>query len=133
MDYIKLPYMDDAVSVFDICQAHAQLESDYNVGGILRERPSNQRRNASTGVQLHRMRFSRAMRWVDICNPDEADDCDDENVRDIYLINVLKWGLPMDEEMRSFIINRYNPRFLEDNFPHIYDTAHALADSGSTK
>lgn len=113
MNYIKLPYMDDAVSVFDICQAHAQLESDYNVGGILRERPSNQRRNASTGVQLHRMQFSHAMRWVDICNPDEGDDCSDEDVRDIYLINVLQWGLPMDEEMRSFIADRYTPRFLE--------------------
>ena len=34
MNYIKLPYLDSEVSVFDICQAHAQLESDYNVGGI---------------------------------------------------------------------------------------------------
>jgi hypothetical protein len=114
MYYLKLPHMDSPVSIFAICQAHQQLEADYNVGGILRERPSNQRRNASTGVQLHRMRYSSGMSWVDICNPDELDDPDDEDVRDIYLINVLKWGLPMDDEMFAFIKNRYTPEFLAE-------------------
>lgn len=114
MYYIRLPGMDDAVSVFDICQAHAQLEADYNVGGIVRERPSNQRRNASTGVQLHRMKFNPNMRWVNICNPDNPDGYDeDDPVRDIYLKNVLKWGLPMDQEMQDFIAQRYVPAFLE--------------------
>lgn len=112
MDYLKLPHMDSEVSIFDICQAHAQLESDYNVGGIVRERPSNRRRNESTSCQLSRMGFNPGIRWVDICNPDESDDCDDENVRDIYLINVLKWGLPIDAEMRAFMANRYVPEFL---------------------
>lgn len=42
---------------FDICAAYAQIESDYNVGGIVRERPSNSRRNASTGWQLFRMEY----------------------------------------------------------------------------
>lgn len=44
----------------DICEAHALIEYHYNVGGIVRERPSNRRRNMSTGYQLHRMgvRFS---------------------------------------------------------------------------
>ena len=42
---------------YDICAAHAQIECDYNVGGITRERPSNARRNMSTGVQLSRMKY----------------------------------------------------------------------------
>lgn len=42
---------------FDICEAYLALEWDYNVGGWLQERPSNQRRKESIGVQLHRMKF----------------------------------------------------------------------------
>ncbi len=42
---------------FDICEAYYLLECDYNTSGWLPERPSNQRRKASTGVQLHRMGF----------------------------------------------------------------------------
>lgn len=108
MKYIKLPYMDSEVSVFDICQAHAQLESDYNVGGILRERSSNRRRNISTGCQLSRMGFNPGMRWVKII----GNDIKDEDVRDIYLINVLCMGLPIDAEMREFIAKRYTSEFL---------------------
>jgi hypothetical protein len=110
MNYIKLPYLDSEVSVFDICQAHAQLESDYNVGGILRERFSNRRRNMSTGCQLSRMRYNPGMRWVDILGTDNDDD--DENVRDIYLLNVLRMGLPIDATMRQFMANRYTSEFL---------------------
>lgn len=110
MNYIKLPYMYSEVSVFDICQAHAQLESDYNIGGILRDRPSNRRRNMSTGCQLSRMRYSPGMRWVDILGTDNDDD--EENVRDIYLINVLRMGLPIDDDMREFMANRYTSEFL---------------------
>ena len=40
---------------FDIVLAHLVLEYDYNVGGILQERPSNKRRNMSTGYQIHRI------------------------------------------------------------------------------
>lgn len=117
MNYLTLPHMDSPVSVFDICQAHNQLESDYNFGGILVERPSNQRRNASTSVQLSRMGYSPGMRWVDILTPRDEDSSDDDDVRDIYLINVLKWGLPIDGEMRTFITKRYTPEFLS-KFPH---------------
>jgi hypothetical protein len=42
---------------FDICEAHYALELDYNVGGWLRERPSNRRRRESTNVQLQRIGF----------------------------------------------------------------------------
>lgn len=112
MHTIQLPRMDGPVSVFDICQAHQQLESDYNRGGILRERPINRRSNASTGVQLSRMGYSAAYRWVDICNDGDDEDPADNDVRDIYLLNVLQWGLPMDDEMREFIASRYTPGFL---------------------
>lgn len=108
MNYIKLPYLDSEVSIFDICQAHAQLESDYSVGGILRERFSNRRRNMSTGCQLSRMRYNPGARWVEII----GNDIEDEDVRDIYLINVLRMGLPIDANMRQFMANRYTPEFL---------------------
>ena len=107
--------MDSPVSIFDICQAHAQLESDYNVGGWIHERPSNRRRMESTGCQLARLQYRSPYCWVNICDPDD-DDHDDEDVRDIYLINVLKWDLPMDDEMRTFIGKRYTPEFLS-TFP----------------
>lgn len=112
MNYIKLLHMDSEVSVFDICQAHAQLESDYNIGGMLRERASNKRRNESTSCQLTRMRYKPGNRWVNICNPGESDDSDDENVRDIYLHNVLKMELPIDDNMRAFMADRYTTEFL---------------------
>lgn len=48
-----MPYFDR----FDICEAHALIEADYNVGGVLWERPSNRRRNMSTAYQLDRMRY----------------------------------------------------------------------------
>ena len=64
---------------FAICQAYMQLESDYNVDGILRERPSNQRRNESIGVQLQRIGYSSPYQWVDItAESDYCDDPDDE-------------------------------------------------------
>lgn len=113
MDYLKLPHMDSPVSVFDIAQAHAQLESDYNVGGWIRERPSNQRRNESTGCQLSRLGFEPRGRWVDIYTErEECDDPGDEDVKDIYIQNVLKWGLPITPEERAFIADRYVPKFL---------------------
>lgn len=80
---------------FDIVEAHAVLEWDYNVGGILRERPSNQRRNASTGVQLHRMRFRPRM--------DLSFENLEEDGKIVYLTNVLKWGLPVTEDQIPYM------------------------------
>ena len=121
MNYLTLPHMDSPVSVFDICQAYAQIEADYNVGGWVRERPSNQRRMEATACQLSRLGFEPRGRWVDICIPTRVDDDGDEDVRDIYLINVLKWGLPIDGEMRTFIEHRWSPEFLS-KFPHWSET-----------
>ena len=117
MDYIKLPYMDSEVSVFAVCQAHQQLEADYNVGGILRERPSNKRRNESTGVQLARMNY-RTSFWVDIENPEEDDGPDDEAVRDIYILNALNWNLPISFELGRLINERYSAEWLDEHYPN---------------
>lgn len=51
-----MPYFDR----FDICDAYALIEAEYHVSGVLRERASNQRRNMSTGFQLHRMEFRQS-------------------------------------------------------------------------
>lgn len=45
---------------FDICEAHYVLEIEWNVSGILQERPSNRRRRMSTDFQLSRMQFKSA-------------------------------------------------------------------------
>ena len=117
MHYIKLPYMDSEVSVFAVCQAHQQLEADYNVEGILRERPSNKRRNESTGVQLARMDY-RTRFWVDIENPQEDDGPDDEAVRDVYILNVLNWNLPISFELGRLINERYSAEWLDEHYPN---------------
>lgn len=99
MENIKID--GEPMSVFDVCQAHSQLESDYNVGGILWERPSNQRRNMSTGCQLQRMQYQAPYSWVNINASCEGDD--EENVRYIYCSNVLKWNLPIDADLAATI------------------------------
>ena len=117
MDYIKLPYMDSEVSVFAVCQAHQQLEADYNVEGVLRERPNNRRRNESTGVQLARMDYRTGF-WVDIENPQDDEDPDDEAVRDIYILNVLNWKLPISFELGRLINERYSAEWLDEHYPN---------------
>lgn len=95
-----------SVSTHDIAQAHLQLEADYNVGGWLHERPSNQRRKASTGWQLARMHYNPAARWVDIKSQDPADSSeaeDNDNVRIVYLGNVLRWNLPVHADQITSI------------------------------
>lgn len=97
---------------FNICQAYAQLESDYNVGGWLRERPSNQRRRESIGCQLSRMGFSNPHGRVDIeAMPDENDN-DAEEVREIYMCAVLRLGLPIDDGLRTAMVRFFAPDYL---------------------
>lgn len=106
----------NGVSFFDICQAHEQLEADYNSGGWLQERPSNARRRESTSCQLSRMNYSGGMRWVEICAPVSEDADDDEAVRMIYLEKVLVWDLPIDAEMMRAMRERFTEQFLAE-FP----------------
>lgn len=101
---------------FAICQAYAQLESDYNKGGILQERPSNQRRNESIGCQLARMGYSTPYGWVDIdADPLGRDDPNDEEVREVYMCAVLRLGLPIDAglmvAMRAFFVADFLAQF----------------------
>ena len=79
-----MPYFDR----FDICEAHAVLEWDYNLGGWLHERPSNQRRREATAVQLNRMQF-KARR-------DLSYETLTENGREIYDDLLERFKLPKD-------------------------------------
>jgi len=74
---------------FDICEAYCVLEYDYNVGGWLRERPSNRRRMESIGVQLHRMHFKLAPSGGSF---DHLED----NGKEIYSDLVDRYNLPID-------------------------------------
>lgn len=99
---------------FAICQAFAQLESDYNKGGWLQERPSNQRRKESIACQLSRMGYKNPHGWVDIeaeRDNDREDPMDDE-VREVYMRYVLKWNLPIDEGLRDAMQRYFVPEFL---------------------
>lgn len=71
---------------FDIAEAYAVLEWDYNTGGWLQERPSNRRRCEATSIQLARIGFKPA--------PSLCYDTLTENGQDIYNAAVTKWGLP---------------------------------------
>ena len=100
---------------FSICQAYAQLEADYNVGGWLRERPSIQRRLESVGVQLSRIGYSSPCGWVDIeAAPSEEDDCDAEEVREIYMRAVLRWDLPIPAALMRAMRRCFAPEFLAE-------------------
>lgn len=98
---------------FNICQAYAQLESDYNLGGLLQERPSNQRRRESIGCQLARMGFSNPYGWCDIkADHSETGDCDAEEVQFIYLSAVLRLALPIDDDIRETMRRVFVPDYL---------------------
>ena len=73
---------------FDICAAHAALESEWNVGGMLRERPSNARRREATGCQLRRMGYRPA--------PSQGGGfagLENDNQREIYVNAMQAYGL----------------------------------------
>ena len=113
---------------FSICQAYAQLEADYNVGGQLRERPSNQRRRESIGVQLSRVGYSNPYGRVDIeAEPGEEDDREAEEVREIYMRAVLRWDLPIDAALMRAMRRYFAPEFLA-RYPQ---TAHSEYKQGN--
>lgn len=72
---------------FDICEAYLALETDYNVGGWLRERPSNQRRREAISIQLKRIGFQPGMGFNGFRSLSE-------NGQEIYLTTVKRLGLP---------------------------------------
>lgn len=119
MRYIKTTFGD--IDVFSLCQAHAQLEADYNVGGWLRERPSNLRRMSSTGVQLSRMKFKNVFDYVEItATPQEGDDPAEEDVRIIYVANALRYGLPIAEDLKAVAQRLITDDWLHDTRPELF-------------
>lgn len=108
---------------FDIVEAHAVLEWDYNVGGILQERPSNRRRNQSTGVQLHRMQFK--------ARPNLSFETLSEDGREVYLTNVVRLKLPVDEKLKQEIGNFFTPEFLAESGHPSFATDHPTDKSSS--
>lgn len=97
---------------FDISESYWCLESDYNVDGILQERPSNQRRRESIGVQLHRMQFRPG--------PGLGYNSLTENGQEIYLDKVLRWKLPIDEEQKSRLEAMFVPEYLHKLRPDVW-------------
>ena len=99
---------------FSICQAYAQLEADYNVDGWLRERPSNQRRRESIGVQLDRMGYRNPFGHVDItAEPNfESDDYELEDTREVYMAAVLRLDLPIDADLMAAMRRVFTSDFL---------------------
>lgn len=102
---------------FNICQGYAQLEADYNNGGWLQERPSNQRRKESIGCQLLRMGFSSPYGWVDIeggdfFRPEDAEGCDADDVRTVYMCAVLRLDLPIDSKLMDAMYRHFPLGFL---------------------
>ena len=89
---------------FDIAEAHAVLEWDYNVGGWLRERPTNKRRMEATSYQLDRIGFHAR---ADLCY-----DTLTEDGKEVYLTNVMRLRLPMDEGLRGDAENMFVPEYL---------------------
>lgn len=77
---------------FDICEAYAVLEWDWNLGGWLQERPSNVRRGErrgytgeATSIQLARMGFKPA--------PSLSYDTLTANGKAIYQLAESRFGL----------------------------------------
>ena len=97
---------------FSICQAYAQLESDYNAGGGLRERQRNQRRRESIGVQLSRIGYSSPYGWVDIEAEPGEDEGDNNEVREIYMCAVLRLNLPISASLMLAMRRYFAPDFL---------------------
>lgn len=77
---------------FDICEAYAVLEWDWNLGGWLHERPSNVRRGKARGyigeatsIQLARMKFQ--------ARPSLSYATLSDNAKAIYWIAAINFGL----------------------------------------
>lgn len=129
MDYFD-PH-GQCISVFDVCHAYQLLEANYNHGGWVRERPSNQRRRESIGCQLQRLGYSDLYRNVDLwpSAEDLAEELqvtsDDENVRFVYFKKVLEWGLPFEDDDRAQIERIFVRRAIVEWCPTYFESTHA--------
>lgn len=104
---------------FDIAEAHCVLEWDYNVGGWLRERPSNARRMEATACQLHRLAF-RARSDLGYASLTE-------NAQEIYLCKVLEFTLPRDAEQNQRIREFFSPDWMLRAYPAVHAELFSVA------
>jgi hypothetical protein len=63
------------------------------------------------------MNFNSRDWWVDITSPDEEEDPDDKDVREIYLLNVLNWKLPISPELGDVIKKLFAEDWLAEHYP----------------
>ena len=125
MDYLRLE--GDRISKYAICQAHRQLEEDYGVNSfgkpqVLLQRRSNVRRKQPTRMQLQRMKMINSL-WVDVvADPKKNQPILMEQVRFVYLLNILKLGLPHDKQLRCTMRRMLNHSWLVQNYPEILRT-----------
>lgn len=100
---------------FAICAAHQALENDWNRGGWLHERPSNQRRRESTGCQLARLGFSNPGGGTFSALEDEE--------KFIYCDALARFGLGpevrADDDIAEFVRAQFVPEFVAEFFPQL--------------
>lgn len=89
---------------FDIAEAYCVLEWDYNKGGWLQERPSNQRRKEAIAVQLHRMGF-KTRPYLEFRSLSD-------NAKKIYFLTLLRLRLPFDEGQLAMMRGLFTHEFL---------------------
>ena len=114
---------------FAACLAYQALENDWNRDGWLRERPSNQRRRESIGVQLARIQFRAGMGEggsFSALLPDGTYDGfhdEYESARETYVHALIAFGLaPLvepDDEIGAYIRVAYVPEFITQHFPQL--------------
>jgi hypothetical protein len=114
---------------FSACLAYQALESDWNMGGWLRERPSNQRRRESIGVQLARVKFRAGIGQGGCFSALLPDDTYDgfydehEGARESYINALIAFGLAPqvdpNDELGRYICAAYVPEFVAQYFPQL--------------
>lgn len=106
---------------FDICYAYQALENDWNKGGWLRERPSNQRRRESIGCQLARLQFRPGATGGSFQALLDDDDLD--NARHIYVQALVAFHLAPrvdpDDDLGAYIRQTYVASWVAEHFPQL--------------
>lgn len=121
-------HRDTPFDRFAACLAYHALEYDWNKGGWVHERPSNQRRRESIGVQLHRLQYRPGFDAGGFHSllPDGTHDGfhdEHEAARESYINALVAWGLaplvdPADE-LGQYIRATYVSAFINQHFPQL--------------
>lgn len=121
-------HRDTPFDRFAACAAYAALEYDWNAGGWVRERPSNQRRRESIGVQLHRIQYRAGFHMGGFSSlmPSGAYDGfhdEHEAARESYVHALIAWGLAPQvdphDDLGEYIRAAYVPEFVALHFPQL--------------